>query len=238
MPEGWRFAFAVTLSLDKDLTQEVMDMFLRLCKKAKYYAVVFERAGDTRRLHAHAAVIYDHGRKASNVKSGTFMNGVIKDAICAQRSANYGLCVSSMYSDDFIVNYLQKDGDIYDHNLPDDFQELRHYFPDTATVKELSPDYAKWERMYHADGRPLPADEEDVEEFFGHHINIERDLQKCGNARTLKDRYKYFAMYINKESVPDLVSRKRKRDAPFLEFLSTRLDEDDLRFVTASWLQE
>ena len=63
MPEAYRYAFAVTFSMPQDLTDEMCHEFIRLCKKAEYYAVVFE-LDENGRKHAHAGVLYKLARKA------------------------------------------------------------------------------------------------------------------------------------------------------------------------------
>lgn len=238
MPEAYRYAFAVTLSLSESLTDELCEVFVALCKKAKYYAVQFEK-DENGRLHAHAGVIYANARTAGNVKSGTFMKSkVLCSAICEERTTAYALKVTPMVSDGWIANYMQKDGLIHEHNLPESFEELRTYFPDVAVVRTANPEFERWERMYAEEARPIPCSEEDATQFFLYHTNIKRDLKVIKKRVDMKERCHAFCLFVNREETNDVHSRKRKRDAPFLAFLKDKLSEADFQTVTCLWLDE
>jgi len=240
MPEAYRYAFAVTLSLSESLTDEVCESFVTMCQKAKYYAIVFEK-DENGRLHGHAGIIYGNARTAGNVKSGTFLkNKVIRDAIGEERTVAYALKVTPMVSDGWIANYMQKDGLIHEHNLPDSFEELRTFFPDTAIVRTANPEFERWERMYLEEERPMPCEKEDAESFFLHHTNVARDLKVVKRRVDMAERVHAFRMFINKEieAVAAVAGRKRKREGRFASWLKERLSPDDYLAATLIWINE
>ena len=240
MPEAYRYAFAITLSLSESMSDELCEVFVALCKKAKYYAIVFEK-DDNGRLHAHAGVIYGNARTAGNVKSGTFLkNKEIRDAIGEEKTMAYALKVTPMVSDGWIANYMQKDGLIYEHNLPDTFEDIRTYFPDTAVVRTANPEFERWERMYLEENRPMPCEKEDAEAFFLHHTNVARDLKVVKRRVDMAERVHAFRMFINKEIEPEAAvkTRKRKREGLFAQWLKERLSEEDYFYATHLWLNE
>ena len=207
MPEAYRYAFAVTLSMPTDLSDDMCKEFVRLCKKAEYYAVVFE-LDENGRKHAHAGVMYKLARKAYNVTHGTFLAGKTMKDLIEDGGGDLSRAVktTTMASDAWIANYMQKDGLIDVHNLPDDFEELRYYFPDTAVVKTANPIMEKWERMYRNEAWPQWVTAESAEEFFETHMNEKRDMKVEPDTRKLKQRYAAFAKFVNKQ-----VTGKRKQ---------------------------
>lgn len=240
MPEAYRYAFAVTLSLSESLTDEICESFIALCKKAKYYAVVFEKDNNGR-LHAHAGIIYASARTAGNVKSGTFLkNKVIRDSISEERTTAYAIKVTPMVSDGWIANYMQKDDLIHEHNLPDSFEDLRSFFPDTAVVRTANPEFERWERMYLEENRPMPCEKEDAEQFFLHHTNVARDLKVVKRRVDMAERVHAFRMFINKEIEPVAAQegRKRKREGNFAAWLKERLTPEDYEIATNIWITE
>lgn len=207
MPEAYRYAFAVTLSMPTDLTDAMCTEFLRLCKKAEYYAVVFE-LDENGRKHAHAGVLYKLARKAYNVTHGTFLAGKVMKDLIEDGGGQFhrALTTKPMESDAWIANYMQKDGLIEDTNLPDDFEELRYYFPDTAVVKTANPIMEKWERMYRNERWPTWVTPQTAQMFFETHMNEKRDMKVEPDERKLKQRYNAFVKFVNKE-----VTGKRTR---------------------------
>ena len=237
MPESYRYAFAVTLSLSNSLSDEVCEAFVKLCKKAEYYAVVFELDSNGRK-HAHAGVLYKLARQGGNVKSGTFMkNKTILEAVCGEGNSKYGLKVKDMCSDGWIANYMQKDGHITCHNLPESFEDLRYYFPDTAVVRSVCPEYERWERMYKEDGYRYPVTMESAEEFFMTHWNEKRDLKPVALKLHQKSRYETFMNFANHATSSSLVDNKRKQDEPFANYLRERLTPEDFAYASSLWLQ-
>ena len=113
MPEAYRYAFAVTLSLPESLSDDLCHEFVRLCKKGTYYAVVFELDANGRK-HAHAGVLYQLARKAGNVKLGTFCKSKLLQE--QMEDPSRAIKVKEMHSDSWIANYMQKDGHIDEHN--------------------------------------------------------------------------------------------------------------------------
>ena len=207
MPEAHRYAFAVTVSLPRDINDDTCREFLRLCKKAEYYAVVFELDSNGRK-HAHAGVIYKMARKAYNVLQGTFLAGkpmrdLIEDAGGDLKRA---VVVKEMQSDAWIANYMQKDGFIEETNLPDDFEDLRYYFPDTAVVRTANPIFEKWERMYRNEHWPEYCTVQIAQMFFETHMFEKRDMKVEPDTRKLNQRYAAFTKFVNKE-----VTGKRKQ---------------------------
>ena len=104
----------------------------------------------------------------------------------------------NMDSDAWIANYMQKDGLIEDTNLPDDFEELRYYFPDTAVVKTANPIMEKWERMYRNEGWPGYVTVPTAQMFFEVHMNVKRDMKVEPDERKLRQRYSAFVKFVNK----------------------------------------
>lgn len=207
MPEAYRYAHAVTLSLDHSLTDEECVEFIRLCQKADWYAVVFENDANGRK-HAHAGLIYKTARKPGNVKAGTFLCS--KLLVDAGAAGAHALKVKAMITDQWIANYMQKDGDLTIHNLPDSFEQVRHYFPDTAVVKSMNPEMERWERMYNEDKCPHPVTTELAMEFFLTHMNVKRDLKVLVDRKKLTERCTAFAMFVNGSvEFPEPKARKK-----------------------------
>jgi len=193
-----RYAFAVTLSTASDISDALYTDFIRICKKAKYYAIVCELDSNGVK-HAHAGLLYSMARRSDNVYSGTFAAcktfvDLVND--CGGQ-IKHAVKVKEMQSDAWIANYMQKDAPIDLHNLPDDFEELRFFFPDTAVKRTANPEFERWERMYTNEKRPPYASKESVRAFFDDHFYRTRDLKVCDDPRRLTNRINALVNFIN-----------------------------------------
>lgn len=206
MPEAYRYAFAITLSLDHSLTITEQVEFVKTIReqvKDGYYAVVFEE-DDNGRLHGHAGQIFTWGRTCSNVKRGSWWKHSYWGPILAENK--YGIKIKEMRSDQWICNYMQKDDCLREHNMPGDFEVLKQYFPDTNTAKKsVNPEFERWERMYIAEERLLPCTRQSVKEFFEHHFFVANDLRICTDPRKLAERCTALGSFINKAPLSEMV---------------------------------
>lgn len=212
MPEAYRYAFAITLSLDHSLTVEEQKTFVRTIReqvKDGYYAVVFEE-DDNGRLHAHAGQVFTHCRTCGNVKRGSWWKHSYWGPILALNK--YGICVKEMRSDAWIANYMQKDGLLTSFKLPENFEEIKQYFPDTNTARRsVNPEFERWETMYTTEEWPLPATRESVKAFFEHHFYVVNDLRIVTDPRKLAERCTALGSFINKAPLLAMVSSAQAR---------------------------
>jgi len=217
MPEAYRYAFAITLSLNHSLSVEQQKIFVQTIReqvKDGFYAVVFEE-DDNGRLHAHAGQIFTHARTCGNVKRGSWWKHSYWGPILAENK--YGICVKEMRSDVWIANYMQKDGLLTAYRLPANFEEVKQYFPDTNTARRsVNPEFERWETMYTAENWPKPCTRETVKEFFMHHFFVARDLRIVTDPRKLAERCTALGSFINQAPLAAVLSntqRTRERNA-------------------------
>lgn len=213
MPEAYRYAFAITLSLDHSLTQEEQKMFRQTIreqvKNDGFYAVVFEEDCNGR-LHGHAGQIFTWGRTCSNVKRGSWWKHSYWGPILAQNK--YGICIKEMRSDQWICNYMQKDGHLSERRLPQNFEDVKQYFPDTNTARRsVNPEFERWDRMYITEEWPLPATRESVKLFFEHHFYVANDLRIVTDPRKLAERCTALGSFINKAPLAQVLTEAQVR---------------------------
>ena len=196
--EGYYYAVAVTLSLKQDVSDEEIREFCRTIKKADYWCIVVENDKNGRK-HCHAGQVFKHARTLSNIKRGTYKNSPFWREIMLENS--HAIKIKKMHSDMWIAMYMQKDGLIYEHNLPSSFEEISEYFPDTnkSANKNAAYMWERWERMYVEEERPLPTNEMHVEEFFRHHWVITKDVNIIGNTAKRKETFRDMVMFLNKD---------------------------------------
>lgn len=218
MPESYRYAFAVTLSLDHSLTPDEQKMFKSTIKdqvKDGWYAVVFEE-DDNGRLHAHAGQIFQWARTCGNVRRGSWWKHSYWGPILAENK--YGIKVKEMQSDHWIANYMQKDGQLTCCNMPQNFEDVKQYFPDTNTAKKsCNPEFERWERMYVEEKRLLPCTRESVEEFFTDHFYVMNDLRIVTDPKKMCERCYALASFINKAPLGKKLTKKEYKSLSFVE---------------------
>lgn len=189
-------AFAITFSLNHDLTSEELDEFIRLCSKAQYYAVSTE-FDPNGRLHAHAGVLYMMARTAQNVERGTFLKGSkMKDFVIGQP---FAIKIKIMKSQDWMVNYMQKDGKFHVSTMPENFEEVRPYFKDAMVIKEADNKYERWSRMYKANNYIMPATRSSVESFFRRQMYKEHTLKVQANCLRFREMVDNLTLYVNED---------------------------------------
>jgi len=222
---SYAHCFGYNMSLKTDMTDVECKMFAAECEKANYYAYSFERDKNGK-LHAHAATIFFNARTAWNI-SNPWKHSVKWGPTMVANNIDHALTVVSLSSQEFITNYMQKDGEMSGFNLPSNFEEIQHLFPDiTATKKKsVNPEYERWEKSYLAEERELPATTDSVKQFFYTHFFVEQDLKIEKDPRRLDQRCEMLTMFINKDAT--LPPAKRFKSAePAVRFCPDCLAEE------------
>jgi hypothetical protein len=215
MPSAPKHALAITVSLDRDMTEEelhmVKDVILR-SKNVRFVTAIAE-IDDNGRVHFHAGVIMHQNRSITpgNFKHGTLMGSpYIRDMLSTLATEQYAIKVKDCYSDGWIAHYMDKGENEYVYtNMPGDMMEIEYAFTDIVVKKSANPQMEKYMRMYSDEARPIPASLIDVESFFRYHWYREMDL-KIVEARKRSQLYDDMRNCLNADdTVPE---RKRKRD--------------------------
>jgi len=220
MPETPHHALELHLSLNVDVVATWFNEIKAFCMRQCVWYAIKHELGENGKVHIHVAMIFEIVH--NNTLSGgakTIYNlkvSVKKHCPCLNRYLSdnpsaYALVVCSMKSDEFIAEYLQKEGSLKYFNLPSDLIELRPYFADLKAKKIRNPEYEGWAALYKDENRKLPATHETSWEFFSEHMYIESDMKIVSDPKRIKERVIAFTSFVN-GSIPEMPKALRGDD--------------------------
>lgn len=189
---------AITMS-GRTLPDDVIKATVKWAEKADYCLLVVEQGKDQDHPHIHAACIWNTRRKVSNTKALLKRIPAISDWESA--NSKHAIKVTKMYNSDWLTDYLNKEaaGRTFVDTLPDDLADLNFAWPGKPKEKDPNSMWSRWKRLYKEDGRPEPASETTVYEFFHHHMYVTNTLAICADMKKLKDKCLCLREFINAE---------------------------------------
>lgn len=225
MPETPHHAIELTVSLADNITATMYDELKEYQrKKCLWYALKAEN-GESGKTHIHGAFVYEivhygdtqgGGRTLSNFKREVTNHCPVLKQYLVDNPSKFALVAGSMKSDQFIAEYLQKEGELSWFNLPQDLQLLNTYFSDLQVIKPKNPEFEAWKNMYEAENRELPCSFESAWKFFGEHMYVPMEVAKVikivSDKKKLSERCESFMCYLNME-VPELPKKRKFNDA-------------------------
>ena len=204
MPEAFHHAFEFHLSPAIDVLGTWTQELVNACDRYLWYALKHE-TGESGKVHVHMAVVLEHATAKLNGGAQTASNFArsvrnrcpeLKSWLCDHPSKKACVC-APLKSDEFIVEYMQKEGELVYSRMPRDLNELRPYFADLQTKKIQNPDYDKWENMYVDEDRPLPATPASVWSFLKYHMHTANDMKIVADPKKIRERSICLAHHVN-----------------------------------------
>lgn len=224
MPETPHHALELHISFRSHITGTITDEVLKYLDNYTLWYAIKHELGDNGKVHLHCGLVKeiavageDINPKAGAVTASNFKRALLRRCPHLQTAANdssvFGIVVAPMKSDVLIAEYMQKEGDLKYFNMPADLVELTPYFADLQAKKPKNADYADWAKIYDKEQRPLPATQETVWEFLGHHMYVKNDMKIVADRKKMMERTDALVAFINMEA-PPLPSTKRKAEEP------------------------
>lgn len=208
-------SYAVTIRPREGVTDEHIDKFCDwVIKVCDYYYVITEKTDKER--HIHAGLFLRSCTTRSNLNNRILAIKGFDFDLTEKKILRQGTRI--MYNSDFIMQYCQKEGDMYDRSvqiidnvshMPETVMEA--YFPekeDKRMSKEFNGStwYVKMEQHwkdYEAEGKHCVKwiDEEHVRSFLHQLMYIDRKIEVIDDPRRLAGKVKSLVKFLEQEEL-------------------------------------
>lgn len=231
MPEKPHHAFEIHMSFPDDFAATWTREILTYLEKETVYHALKHETGETGHLHAHIALVYElataktngGAKTASNMLRHLLLRCPGLQLYLSENRSRFSIVKAPLKSDEFVAEYLQKEGDLRYFNLPRDLAELRPYFADMQRQKNLNPEFTKWCNMYMEDQRPLPASDHTVHQFVYESMFETNRMKILPQRIKRRERVECLVQFINKESVLPPPPTRNDPQCPIPLYARTRI---------------
>lgn len=195
-------SFAVTFRPYGGVTDDQIKLFIKYVKRqCEYYYVITEKTMAER--HIHAGLFLKKKKSPSNFS--TDLIRLFKDCT-SEEKAVLRKGIKSMYNNDFINNYMNKDDDtvIIERNLPE-ASHLESYYSEVPAPKKTGPTatdpyYQNLENLWYQYKRPIEeCNPSNIRNFLMVMMNDERKIRVISDNRKIFQISCALSRYINKE---------------------------------------
>lgn len=212
--------YAITFRPSFGITDEQVDALDSwIHKVCDYYAVITEKRGIER--HLHASLYLEKATSRSNLHNRILSIKGIDGTLTAVETSVFRKGTKIMYNDDFATGYMAKGDDTVEIStrMPDDLEILQAYYPepddDRAKRKfEGSVWFVNMEKAYYADEgnhwftQPVNFGEAAMSAFMHHCMYITRQIEVIPDPRRFAQYSKCLMHFIQKLDQPHPHAKK------------------------------
>ncbi len=208
MPETPHHSFEFHLSTTDDIRGSWTHEIHQFCDTHLLWFAFKHEKGENGKLHLHLAAVREicdsttngGAMTASNFKRFLISKCPTLKSYLAEKGSPHSIVCPPMKSDQFIAEYMQKEGSLKYFKIPRDLFELQPYFADMQAKKAVNPEYDHWEKSYLKEKRPMPVTYDSSFHFMYDHMYLERDMKIVLEPRKLKYRVQHFVQYVNRDA--------------------------------------